>query len=181
MNSILSYYSFKMRFGILVVLIAMIACKNNSKDSVPESFEVNEKLTSMNRKIVEKESGAIEDFIARHNFKTTRTGTGLRYEIYHKGKGKHPLSQDTVRINYRVFLLDGELCYSTDSTGPIDFIIGRGEQIKGLEEGLTYMVPGDKARLIVPSHLAYGMSGDMNEIPPSNALYLDIELVNVNP
>jgi FKBP-type peptidyl-prolyl cis-trans isomerase len=87
--------------------------------------------------------------------------------------------KDEAEIKYRVFLLDGTLCYSSDSAGPVKLRLGVGEQVSGLEEGLMLMVPGDKAHLILPAHLGYGMAGDQVKIPPASALYFDVELVNV--
>jgi FKBP-type peptidyl-prolyl cis-trans isomerase len=141
---------------------------------------VNEQLTQMNRKRVEIESREINEFIARHHFNMRQTGTGLRFQIYERGKGVHPATRDEVKIRYKVFLLDGTFCYSTDSLGPVRFTIGINEQVRGLEEGLFLMVPGDKARLIVPAHLGYGMTGDGMHIPPESALYYDVELISIN-
>ena len=42
------------------------------------------------------------------------------------------------------------------------------------------MIPGDKARLILPAHLAYGMGGDQSKIPPASALFYDVELISVS-
>jgi FKBP-type peptidyl-prolyl cis-trans isomerase len=178
-----SKYSLVFYFNIYFLtafILFTISCKNNSKKEVASQEEINEQLTNMNKKNVAEESKIIDEFISRHFFKTQRTGTGLRYQIYKNGNGRHPVDHDTVSINFKVFLFDGSLCYSTDSTGPVKFILGIGEQVKGLEEGVLLMVPGDKARLIVPSHLGYGMQGDMNKIPPNSSLFYDVELLNIN-
>ena len=158
----------------------MTSCENNPKQEKKSLEDINEQLTNMNKKNVAVESKEIDEFIARHFFKTHKTGTGLRYQIYYNGKGKLPVDHDTVTINYKVYLFDGTLCYTTDTTGPVKFILGIGEQIKGLEEGVLLMASGDKARLIVPSHLGYGMQGDMNKVPPSSPLFYDVELLNIS-
>jgi FKBP-type peptidyl-prolyl cis-trans isomerase FkpA len=82
-------------------------------------------------------------------------------------------------LKYKIFLLDGTLCYSSDSSGTAKFRLGEGQQVKGLEEGVLLMRKGDKARLILPAHLAYGMSGDNDKIPPARPVFFDIELINV--
>jgi FKBP-type peptidyl-prolyl cis-trans isomerase len=39
---------------------------------------------------------------------------------------------------------------------------------------------GEKARLVMPSHLAHGLLGDMdNKIPPLSPLIIDIELIAI--
>ncbi len=165
---------------LAALVLFTISCKNNPKQEIRSQEEINEQLTNMNKKNVGEESKIIDEFIARHFFKTQRTGTGLRYQIYNSGIGSHPVDHDTVSVNFKVYLFDGSLCYSTDSTGPVKFILGIGEQVKGLEEGVLLMVPGDKARLIVPSHLGYGMQGDMNKIPPNSSLFYEVELLKIN-
>ena len=57
------------------------------------------------------------------------------------------------------------------------FTVGKGEVISGLEEGILLLHIGDKAKFIIPSHLAYGLLGDDNEIPTKATLIYDIEVV----
>ena len=169
----------KIIFIFLIMGLILFSCKNNVTDKRIDQTDINERLTLMNRKMVENESKKINDFIEAHSFNTTLTGTGLRYQIYKSGKGEKPGINSDVEINYKVFLLDGTLCYSSDSTGPTKIRLGVGDQVRGLEEGILLMLPGDKARLILPSHLAYGMTGDQEKIPPGSALFYEVELLNV--
>ena len=163
----------------ILSFILASSCKHNSVKEKSEQAEINDRLTTINKYIVEKESKRIDEFILAHGFKIQRTGTGLRYEIYSHGSGEHPKMGSTVEIKYKTFLLDGTLCYSTDSIGMEKLHLGIGEEVRGLEEGLMLMIPGDKARLILPAHLAFGMSGDQGKIPPASALFYDVELISV--
>ena len=169
----------KIILNLFFVLLVLSSCKNNSRDKNNNAADINEKLTKMNMQMVESESKRIDDFIARHSFQTIRTGTGLRYEVYVHGKGDKPAIRNEVEIKYKVFLLDGRMCYSSDSSGPLKLRLGVSEQVRGLEEGLMLMVPGDKAHLILPAHLAYGMTGDQAKIPPASTLYYEVELLNI--
>jgi FKBP-type peptidyl-prolyl cis-trans isomerase FkpA len=165
-------------YFILSFILAS-SCKNNKTKEKTDQAEINERLTNMNKYIVQKESKRIDEFIAAHGFNTQRTGTGLRYEVYSHGSGEHPGMRSVVEIKYKVFLLDGTLCYTTDSLGMEKLRLGIGDQVRGLEEGVMLMVPGDKARLILPAHLGYGMAGDQNKIPPASALFYDVELIAI--
>jgi FKBP-type peptidyl-prolyl cis-trans isomerase FkpA len=49
----------------------------------------------------------------------------------------------------------------------------------GLHEGILYMNEGSKALLVIPSHLAHGLVGDMNKIPPKSTIVYDIELLEL--
>jgi len=51
--------------------------------------------------------------------------------------------------------------------------------IKGWDEGLQLLQVGDKARLVIPSHLAYGSQGAGGVIPPDATLIFDVELMDV--
>ena len=170
----------KFFLGLILIILNSTSCKNNSSDTKIDQAEINENLTKMNRIIVENESKRIDDFIKSHSFQTSMTGTGLRYEVYKHGKGEGPGIRSEVEIIYKVFLLDGTLCYSNDSANPSKIRLGVGEQVRGLEEGIMLMIPGDNAHLILPSHLGYGMTGDHLKIPPGSALFFDVELLNVN-
>lgn len=169
----------KLYLKYFLFILITYGCKNNSSDKKIDQAEINERLTKMNRTIVENESKKIEDFIKAHSFQTQMTGTGLRYQIYKHGSGEKPVIHSTVEIKYKVFLLNGKLCYSSDSSGAVKIRLGVGEQVRGLEEGIMLMVPGDHAHLILPSHLGFGMTGDQAKIPPGSALYFDVEFLNI--
>lgn len=140
--------------------------------------ELSDHLTQANKLRVQKESEQIDEFVQRHHFKTEETGTGLRIQIYERVKdGVPPVIHDEVAMTCRVFLLDGTLCYESDTTNPVRFKLGEGMEVRGLEEGIMRMNPGEKARLIIPNHLAYGLSGDGDKIPPGAALFIDVKLL----
>ena len=163
---------------IFIWMLLYTGCKEHVRNLENKTEDVNNKLTEMNAKIVGNESKKIDSFIAGHSYQMNSTGTGLRYEIYFHGNGKKPYIHDEVTVNYQLYLLDGTKCYSSDSDS-CKFRIGIGQQARGLEEGLMMMVPGDKARLVVPAHLGYGISGDQNKIPPASTLFYDVELITV--
>ena len=50
----------------------------------------------------------------------------------------------------------------------------------GLHEALKYMCTNDKALFILPSHLAHGLIGDQDKIPPLQSLIYDIHLIKIN-
>ena len=164
-------------FLVLIVIFSCNSKKEPQQVRMTEQ-EVTERLTNANKHRVQKESEEIEEFIKQHKFSTERTGTGLRIQIYGRAKnGVSPVAHDEVQIVCKVFLLDGTLCYETDTTNPVAFKLGEGMQIRGLEEGLMTMIPGESARLIIPNHLAYGLSGDGDKIPPGAALFIDVKLL----
>lgn len=56
---------------------------------------------------------------------------------------------------------------SLDRDQPFTFQLGVGQVIKGWDQGLVDMCPGDKVRLTIPPEMAYGDRGAGDVIPPS--------------
>ncbi|WGK63826.1 peptidylprolyl isomerase [Croceiramulus getboli] len=110
-----------------------------------------------------------------------KTDSGLRYTIIQKGDSdKKPQKGDTVSVHYKGQLIDGTVFDSSyKRNAPIDFQIGVGQVIPGWDEGIGLLTVGDKARLVIPSNLAYGSQGAGGVIPPNASLIFDVELVAV--
>lgn len=145
-----------------------------------ESKEFKEKLMNANQMYVKQESDEIDQYVKHKGWDMITTGTGLRYMITKKGTGVMPQSEQRVKLNFNVKLLDGTLCYSSDSTGVYEFFVDKSSVETGLHEGVKFMHVGDKATMILPSHLAYGLIGDEKRIPPRASVLYELELLSVN-
>ncbi|MCW8336133.1 FKBP-type peptidyl-prolyl cis-trans isomerase [Vibrio sp. SCSIO 43135] len=106
------------------------------------------------------------------------TESGLQYQVLQEGTGTvHPTANSRVKVHYHGTLIDGTVFDSSvERNEPIAF--GLNQVIKGWQEGVQYMVEGQKIRLFVPSTLGYGKSGT-GPIPPSATLIFDIELLEI--
>ena len=108
------------------------------------------------------------------------TASGLRYQILQKGAGKQATKGAGVSVHYKGQLLDGTVFDSSyKRKQPIDFNVGVGQVISGWDEGIQLLQVGDKARFVIPSHLAYGSAGAGGVIPPDATLIFDVELMDV--
>jgi peptidylprolyl isomerase len=112
--------------------------------------------------------------------KVETTQSGLGYVMFAKGKnGKKPVKGDKVKVHYSGFFTDGKKFDSSVERGePIEFQVGKGQVIKGWDEGLMLLGVGDKAKFIIPYSLAYGEQG-RGPIPPKSDLIFDVELIDV--
>lgn len=66
---------------------------------------------------------------------------------------------DTVRINYTGRLADGTQFDSSNGT-PLEFTLGAGQVIPGLESHLEGMEQGQKSTVTIPPEAAYGPRRD---------------------
>lgn len=109
-----------------------------------------------------------------------KTESGLRYQIIQKGNGVKAEKGQTVSVHYKGQLSDGTVFDSSyKRNAPIDFPLGVGQVIAGWDEGIQLLKVGDKARLVIPSHLGYGSAGAGGVIPPDATLVFDVELMDV--
>ncbi len=164
----------------MICLLIPFGCKQETQEQQSKESPKNlkEPLINANKHMVKAEDEMIRDFLARYQWDVKTSGTGLRYYIYHHGEGKKPHPGDEVQLKYTARLITGELLYTSDSNGPLVFEIGKSDVISGLQEAALLLKKGDKAKLIIPSHLAYGFTGDDNLIPPKAPLVYDVELIN---
>src|SRR5690606_18299988 len=109
-----------------------------------------------------------------------RTQSGLRYKVIQKGKGAKAEKGKIVSVHYEGSLPSGQVFDSSyKRKEPIDFTLGIGQVIQGWEEGIALLQVGDKARFVIPSHLAYGSAGAGGVIPPDATLIFDVELMGI--
>ena len=169
----------------IVLLSALImvlsACRNEvSEQQSISQKELREPLMEANKHAVKTEAQHIEDFLRRYKWEMEETGSGLMYMIYKKGNGPNASKGKLAVLEYTVSLITGDEVYSSDSDGLMTFVIGRAEVITGLEEGILLLHVGDKAKFIIPSHLAYGLVGDDKKIPGKATLIFDVTLLELN-
>ncbi len=109
-----------------------------------------------------------------------KTESGLHYQLIQKGEGVKPIAGQTVAVHYKGMFADGGVFDSSYKRGnPIEFPVGVGQVIPGWDEGIQLLKKGDKARFVIPSHLAYGEAGAGGVIPPNATLIFDVELMEV--
>ncbi|KAL2866879.1 FKBP-type peptidyl-prolyl cis-trans isomerase [Aspergillus lucknowensis] len=114
---------------------------------------------------------------------------GFTKTILLPGNGKDsPRPGDTVILEYRGCLYDktkgdnyfmGTQFDTSKHRGPLKTEIGVGAVIKGLDEGVQQMFPGEKAILTISSDYGYGTQGFPGLIPADSVLVFEVELKKI--
>ncbi|MAL60124.1 MAG: peptidylprolyl isomerase [Flavobacteriaceae bacterium] len=148
-----------------------------------EKWNAVEAFRSFNGAKAEREAAAKkaqEELLTSISEGFEQTESGLRYQIIQKGNGAQAEAGKTVAVHYKGMFADGgEFDNSFKRGEPIEFPVGMGNVIAGWDEGIQLLKVGDKARFVIPSHLAYGSRGAGGVIPPDATLVFDVELMDV--
>lgn len=142
--------------------------------------EEKEMLLRVNKYLVQKDIEQIKSYAERREWEMEVTESGLFYDIYEKTDGIRVESGMRIKMEYRLSLLDGTLCYSSEQDGVKEFILGKSLEISGLEQGTELMRLGEKARFIIPPYLAYGLLGDEVRIPARAIIIYEVELLEAD-
>jgi FKBP-type peptidyl-prolyl cis-trans isomerase len=124
----------------------------------------------------------IQRYMTFNKIKATADSAGLFYISEKEGTGSRPVYGKTVNVIYSGALLNGKPIDGNAEAGiPFSFPYGaEGQVIPGIMRALSYMKAGGKAKIILPSPLAFGVNGSSTGIvPPHTPVIYEIELVSV--
>ena len=98
------------------------------------------------------------------------------------GSGSGAKAGDTIAVDYIGKLADGGKVFDQSQPGkPFPLKLGAGQVIKGWDQGLVGMKPGEKRRLTIPPSLAYGPGGHPQQIPANSTLVFDVTMEKITP
>jgi len=185
---ILQFYKYLSCFAILICgifILTLNSCQPNAqkekvKTDTPKNIDegkLKDQFVKANKQLVQKEIDEMDYYVKTHKMPFVTTASGIRYYVYTpSAKGDSIKDGDEIVMNFKVSLLDGTLCYSSKTEGKKTFIVGKEEIESGIHKGVKYLKHGDKALLLIPSHLAHGLLGDQKKIPPQMPIIYDIEI-----
>ena len=133
---------------------------------------------------VAKDDALLQDYFAKNGIKAKKTASGLYYRVTQEGTGEKPVAGDKVSVNYTGMTMDGKKFDSNvdpdfKHVQPFSFALGKGQVIKGWDEGIGQLNKGSKATLYIPSGLAYGAHSPSPLIPANGVLIFDVELTDI--
>ena len=91
----------------------------------------------------------------------------LRYQGWLEGEG----GRGTMGA-----MFDGNTSEDADI---LEFSIGDGQVVLGIDKGVSGMKAGGKRFIILPPQMGYGVAGVEGSIPPNSVVYLELELKQV--
>src|SRR3982751_1122452 len=114
----------------------------------------------------------------------TTTASGLQYEDTEPGTGQEARAGQTCAMHYTGWLwVNGAKTRKVDSSldrgRPFSFGLGKGQVIKGWDEGVAGMKIGGKRTLLIPPDLGYGARGAGGVIPPGATLLFEVQLIDL--
>lgn len=171
-----------MIYFLVFLPFLMLSCK----EEVEEPKEINwnkEQSSELSKILAVQEEIDIKLFLEMHlDWPIRKTGSGLMFALYDSLKTplyRFPRFKDRASIEYKVKLFDGTLCYQTEDDEYEVIVVDNSELESGIQEAIKLMRIGDKAHLVIPSHLGHGLLGDMDKIPPLTPITVDLKLIDI--
>lgn len=165
------------KYDKMVYRVDVVSIKN------PE--QVQKERDSMQQALIAADEKVIQDYLKAHSVtNAAKTASGLYYVIHKQGTGENAKGGQQVTVNYTGRTTDDKTFDSnTDSAfhhvQPFSFQLGRGNVIKGWDEGVALMNKGAKATLYIPSRYAYGPQSPSPAIPANSILVFDVEVTDI--
>jgi len=164
----------QIRLFTCISLLTLFSCFIAGESLSSEKMPVTEKVVKGEQEKVVKEEALIKEKYPN----AIRTSSGLMYIVLKEGTGAAPTRGAIVEAHYTGRLLNGtKFDSSVDRGYPLQFLVGKGNVIKGWDEAFLSMKKGEKRVLIIQPGLAYGDQG-MGTIPPNATLIFEVELID---
>lgn len=169
---------------------------SQAQDKIPANsnliFEVFLKsivITQTEKNQLGADTVRIDNFITKQNFtNVVKDTSGLRYIITEPGNGIKPSWLDKVKVIYTGYIINedgtlGQKFYEGTSEPGTNSDSRVVNYIRGFQIGLQQIPEGSKAKLFIPSVMAFGstqVTGGIVIVPPNSSLLYDVELVDVS-
>ncbi len=169
--------------GLLAVVMSKMRQSSAPQEQEQAAAPVNPKAPQRKADLDRLTDVKAHNWQLDSKLKTIKTGSGLKYQDISAGGGSSPKAGDQVLVDYVGWSSTGRMFDTSLSAkrDPLSFILGRGNVIKGWDEGISTMKIGGVRRLVIPPELAYGKIGAPPDILPDETLVFMVRLIDVRP
>jgi FKBP-type peptidyl-prolyl cis-trans isomerase FkpA len=129
----------------------------------------------------------LQGYFQQKGIQVQKTPSGAFVETLSAGTGPKVQAGDNVDVFYTGRTMNGKAFDSNTDTSfkhtqALPVKVGEGQTMRGFEEGLAMLREGEKARIYIPSPLAYGAQGvPQIGIGPNSILIFDVEARRIAP
>jgi FKBP-type peptidyl-prolyl cis-trans isomerase len=173
---IITNYKVQIATCCIFIFLLMTACNRSGDDSEPVVYLNKNRLVNINKYLANKDLDVMRHYVKRKSLKMTFSDEGYFYEIFNEGELPKITNHKQITCECSISMLDGTPCYEIKNK---TFVVGNSEEISGLHHAVKFLGKGGKARFIFPSHLAYGIQGDFDKVPPRAILLYKIRIIEV--
>jgi peptidylprolyl isomerase len=158
---------------LLVLVLALAGCGGGDDGDTAATATPKATATPDNTDVTKKPKVTVPDELPPDK---------LQIEDIVEGKGPPAKNGDKLALQYvgLTWSTSVEFDTSWDDGKPIPLTLGKGDVIKGWDEGIVGMRKGGRRQLTIPAELAYGAQGSPPNIGPNECLRFIIDLVKLD-
>lgn len=141
--------------------------------------EIEQKAKEQNSVAIKNDSFLVLKYITKNKgFKKLASGLFFK-KLVANSKGMPTQNGAMLSVNYKGWLIDGDVFDENKNAPPFKFVLGMKQVIAGWEQGLKQMKKGETYQLVIPWYLAYGSQGN-GPIPPFTSIVFNIQLIEIH-
>jgi FKBP-type peptidyl-prolyl cis-trans isomerase len=149
-------------------------------DNSTVSFYVHLLTVENPEKMMKDEVVILQKYIFDNKITVAPTESGVYIIPSQMGDGIKIDTGCLVKLHMKVATIDGKQIFSSfERPEPLKFQFGTRFDIPGIVEAINTMKKGEKARVIIPSKMAFGEKGRSTIVPPYTTLVYDVEIMDV--
>ncbi|MFN2458731.1 MAG: FKBP-type peptidyl-prolyl cis-trans isomerase [Chitinophagaceae bacterium] len=150
----------------------------------PNDAEAKKDEEKENLAFLQNEDAAVRNYLSKNKITAQKTGKGTYVEIMDPGQGPKADPGKYVSLKYKGTTFSGKVFDSNmdttfGHTDPLSFTVGQQQMLRGFDEGVQVLHKGGKARLYIPSMLAYGPRPPSPVIKPYEHLIFEIQVLDI--
>jgi FKBP-type peptidyl-prolyl cis-trans isomerase len=121
----------------------------------------------------------LQQYLVKKAITVPPTPSGLYFIETAPGTGPKPVTGQWIKLHFAVSNLNDTLIYSSFNDKPAEMEFGKQFENKAVTEAIGMMSKGERARLVVPSDLAFAEKGNGKLVPPYTSLVYELQIVDI--